>query len=127
MRLSNETEGAIMSRIKAALILSTVLLGGVASAPALAWHHGRVHFGVVIGAPFYPWYYPPYPPYYYPYYYPPAVPAAPPTYIEQSGAQAAPSQSSYWYYCAESKTYYPYVKECPGGWQRVTPKRAPGG
>ncbi len=81
MRLSNEMEGAIMSRIKAALILSAVLLGGVASAPALAWHHGRVHFGVVIGAPFY----------------------------------------------AESKTYYPYVKECPGGWQRVTPQPAPGG
>jgi len=40
-------------------------------------------------------------------------------------AQAAPAQSSYWYYCAESKTYYPYVKECPGGWQRVTPQQRP--
>ena len=125
MRVLEGTEGAIMSRIKAALTLSAVLLGATASAPALAWHHGRVHFGVVIGAPFYPWYYPP-----YPYYYPPviATPAAPPTYVEQGGAQAAPSQSSsYWYYCAESKTYYPYVKECPGGWQRVTPQPAPGG
>jgi hypothetical protein len=115
-----------MSRIKAALTLSAVLLGATASAPALAWHHGRVHFGVVIGAPFYPWYYPPYPP----YYYPPVVaaPAPPPTYIEQGTAQQVPSQSSsYWYYCAESKTYYPYVKECPGGWQRVTPQPAPGG
>ena len=85
-----------------------------------------VRFGVVVGAPFYPWYYPPY---YSPYYYPPAVaaPAGPQTYIEQGGAQAAPAQSSYWYYCAESKTYYPYVKECPGGWQRVTPQPAPGG
>jgi len=118
-----------MNRIRAALVLSAVLLGTTASAPALAWHHGgHVRFGVVIGAPFFPWYYPPY--YNYPpaYYYPPAVPAAPPTYVEQSGAQAAPSQqSSYWYYCAESKTYYPYVKECPGGWQRVTPQPAPGG
>lgn len=116
-----------MNRVKAALTLCAVLLGATASAPALAWHHGRVHFGVVIGAPFYPWYYPPYPPY---YYYPPvvAVPATPPTYVEQGGEPAAPSQpSSYWYYCAESKTYYPYVKECPGGWQRVTPKPAPGG
>ncbi len=115
-----------MKRMKAALTLSAVLLGAAASAPALAWHHGRVHFGVVIGAPFYPWYYPPYPPY---YYYPPVVaaPAPPPTYIEQGSAQPAPSQSSYWYYCAESKTYYPYIKECPGGWQRVTPQPAPGG
>ncbi|HEY6720205.1 MAG TPA: hypothetical protein VI363_01090 [Burkholderiales bacterium] len=115
-----------MSRMKAALALSAVLLGATASAPALAWHGGRAHFGVFIGAPFYPWYYPAY----YPpaYYYPPAAPVAPPTYVEQGGAQAAPSQqSSYWYYCAESKTYYPYVKECPAGWQRVAPQPAPGG
>jgi hypothetical protein len=114
-----------MNRIKAVLTLSAVLLAATASAPALAWHHGRVHFGVVIGAPFYPWYYPPY---YAPYPYPyPVAPAAPPTYIEQGGAQAAPAQQGVWYYCAESKTYYPYVKECPGGWQRVTPQPAPGG
>jgi hypothetical protein len=114
-----------MNRIKAALTLSAVLLGATASAPALAWHHGGVRFGVVIGAPFYPWYYPPY----YPYYYPPVAPTAPPTYIEQGSAQPAPTQQSQnvWYYCAESKTYYPYVKECPGGWQRVTPQPAPGG
>jgi len=115
-----------MTRIKAALILSALLLGATDPLPALAWHHGGVRFGVVVGAPFYPWYYPPY---YSPYYYPPAVaaPAGTQTYIEQGGAQAAPAQSSYWYYCAESKTYYPYVKECPGGWQRVTPQPAPGG
>lgn len=113
-----------MNRVKAVLALCAVLLGAVASAPAFAWHHGGVRFGVVIGAPFYPWYYPPY---YYPPY-PPVVaaPAAPPSYIEQGGAQSAPPRTSYWYYCAESKTYYPYVKECPGGWQRVAPQ-PPGG
>ena len=36
MRLSNETEEAIMNRMKAALTLSAVLLGATASAPALA-------------------------------------------------------------------------------------------
>ena len=118
-----------MNRMKAALAFAAVVLGTIASAPALAWHHGgNVRFGVVIGAPFYPWYYPPY---YSPYYYPPAyaAPAAPPTYIEQGGAQPAPAQQSqgFWHYCAESKTYYPYVKECPGGWQRVAPQPAPGG
>jgi hypothetical protein len=110
---------------KAALMLSAILLGATASAPALAWHRGgHVHFGVVIGAPFYPWYYPPY------YYYPPVtVPAAPTTYIEQGSPQSAQERQSqgYWYYCAESKTYYPYVKECPAGWQRVAPQPAPGG
>jgi hypothetical protein len=126
MHLSNQTEGAIMNRMKAALAFAAVVLGAIASAPALAQHHGgRVHFGVVIGAPFYPWYYPP-------YYYPPAVvtvPAAPTTYIEQGSLQSVPERQSqgYWYYCAESKTYYPYVKECPAGWQRVTPQPAPGG
>jgi hypothetical protein len=123
----NVTEVAIVKRMQAAFILCAVALGMLASAPALAWHHGgHVRFGVVIGGPFYPWgYYPPY----YPYYpYPPAAPATPPTYIEQGNTQAPPQQpSGYWYYCADSKTYYPYVKECPAGWQRVTPQPAPGG
>lgn len=54
----------------------------------------------------------------YPYYYPPAVvavPTKPPVYIEQGSAQ----QENYWYYCPESQTYYPYVRDCPAGWQRV--------
>jgi hypothetical protein len=124
MRLSDKAEGAIMNT-KTALMLSAILLGTTANAQALAGNRGgHVRFGVFIGAPFYPWYYPPY------YYYPPAVvavPVAPTTYIEQGSPQAAPAQQSYWYYCAESKTYYPYVKECPAGWQRVAPQPAPGG
>jgi len=84
-------------------------------------HHwgSRVGVGVFIGAPAFgygPYWYDP-----YPYgYYPPAVivPSSPPTYIEQGEAQA----SDWWYYCPDSKTYYPYVKECPGGWQTVVPQ-----
>ena len=113
-----------MNRIKAVLTLSAVLVGAAASAPAWAWGHARFSFGVVVGAPFYPWYYPPY------YYYPPVVtvPAAPTTYVEQGSAHPTPSQpSGYWYYCEASKTYYPYVKECPAGWMRVIPRPAPGG
>lgn len=110
-----------MSRIRTILTLSAILLGAAASAPAFAWGHTRFSFGVVIGAPFYPWYYPPY------YYYPPAVvvPAAPTTYIEKDSPRAAPPQRSYWYYCEGSRTYYPYVKECPGGWLRVVPQATP--
>ena len=69
-------------------------------------------------------------PYYSPYY--PeviAVPVSPTTYIEQAPAvpaeptaAASAPQSGYWYYCSESRTYYPYVRECPGGWQRVSPQ-----
>ena len=111
-----------MSRIKTILTLSAILLGAAASAPALAWGHTRFSFGVVIGAPFYPWYYPPY------YYYPPTVvvPAAPTTYVERDSSRAAaPPQRSFWYYCEASKTYYPYVKQCPGGWLRVVPQKTP--
>jgi hypothetical protein len=115
-----------MNTIKRILIVAVVLLSAVASGSALA--HGQVRFGIVVGGPLYwPGYYPG--PYYSPYYYPPvvAVPASPPTYVEQGDevAPAAPVQEqsrAYWYYCAESKAYYPYVKQCPGGWQRVAPQ-----
>jgi len=90
-------------------------------------HGGHGHFGVVVGVPLGPWYYPgPYAPHYYPPYYPTYYPPvvierAPPVYVEQSAPQQT-SQSAYWYYCAAAKTYYPYVKECPAGWERVAPQ-----
>ena len=114
-----------MIRLRAILVLLLAIAGLGASAPALAWHHGgHVRFGVFVGAPFYPWWY------YPPAYYPPAVvavPATPPTYIEQGTPQPVPAQQTqgYWYYCTDSKTYYPYVKECPGGWQPVAPQPPP--
>ena len=87
-------------------------------------HHGSGHHhkhGVTfIGIGFaYPWYYSP--PYYYPAYpQPVAYPAQPVTYIEQGGAAPeAVEPAGWWYYCESSRTYYPYVKECPSGWQRV--------
>lgn len=117
------------------------------------YRHGyRSSFGVVVGVPWawgggwYGGYYPPYyggyygaygypgygyPGYGYPGYgyYPPAVvsvPSSPPTYIERGTPDAAPGGSSaYWYYCEQSRTYYPYVKECPGGWKQVTPQAPP--
>ena len=127
--------GRIMKALKATLLLVAVLLAATASASVFAQrghHHRHARIGVFIGAPllFAPWYYPaPY--YYYPpsYYYPPgaAVPSSPPAYIEQ-GQAAAPSvqqSQSYWYYCAESKTYYPYVDSCAGPWVRVVPQAPP--
>lgn len=70
-----------------------------------------LHFGVPLYWPApYHYYYPA--PYYAPYVYiPPALPLPPPAYAERD--------TYYWYYCASSKAYYPYVRECPGGWQRV--------
>jgi hypothetical protein len=118
---------------KLILALALVLLGFVPSGTALAqrsvgpghFYGGRVHFGFYLGVPIYgPAYYPPYYSPYYPppYYYPPAavVPYLPPVYTEQGNALPAPMQAQGdWYYCAASKAYYPYVRECPAGWQRV--------
>jgi hypothetical protein len=53
-----------------------------------------------------------------PYYYYPAPVFAPPVeYIQQE-----PAESQYWYYCPASGAYYPYVKDCSGGWQLVQPQ-----
>ncbi len=71
-----------------------------------------------------------------PVYYPP-VQSAPVIYTErrddlQIRTQEAPRnllqnvQASWWYYCADSNAYYPYVNKCPGGWLRVAPQPAPG-
>jgi len=109
--------------MKALLISAAVFSCALVSVPASA---GGVRFGVAIGIPG-PWYYPA--PYYYPPYYPPAYAYPPvvvqqqaPAYVEQN-ASAAPAKAApatgYWYYCADAKAYYPYVKDCPGGWQQV--------
>lgn len=63
-----------------------------------------------------------------------AVPATPVATAQQAPAPApAPAPASSpaggnWYYCDSAQAYYPYVKECPGGW-RATPATppAPGG
>ena len=110
-----------------------VLFGALASGAAMAdrddHYGGHVRFGLSLGVPLFgPGYYSPYygypfPAYAYPAYaYPPIVvrPSPPPVYIEQSPAAAAPAPAQAdWYYCAASRSYYPYVAECPAGWQRV--------
>lgn len=123
-----------MMKLSKPFFALTALMAVLASAPAHADHYyyGGTRVGVVIGAPGY-WSYPgpyyPYPPYPYPYYsYPPIVvtPAEPPTYVEQAPApqpQAQPAND--WYYCRKPEGYYPYVKQCPGGWQRVAPQPPP--
>lgn len=130
-----------MKTLGTTLRWSIVGLGVLASSAALAnprfHHHGaRGHFhggfhgprvGVFIGAPLFWSYYGA--PYYAPYvYYPPpvvAVPASPPVYIEQGPGQVAPPQPAPWYYCADPSGYYPYVTQCPGGWQQVAPQPPP--
>ncbi|HSG22962.1 MAG TPA: hypothetical protein VLA64_08400 [Azonexus sp.] len=106
-------------KLRKILAVSLALL--MLSASAAYAHGGRGSVGVYFG---------PYwgPGFYSPYYYPPqviVVPAAPPpVYIEQreAPAEAASATQQYWYYCGSSKGYYPYVKECLDGWQKVLPQ-----
>lgn len=89
--------------------------------------HGHGYgYSIAFGYPLYwPGYYPGYYPY-YPYGYPALEEAPPAAYIEQGAPQAAPAQrQADWFYCAGSNAYYPYVRDCPAGWQRVpsTPPR----
>lgn len=105
---------------KLLVVLLALVMTGLGSS---AWAHGgRVRLGVYVGGPVWgPVWYPP------PYYYPPQVivvppPAPPPVYIEQAQPEPQSSQQQYWYYCARAKGYYPYVKECPEGWQKVLPQ-----
>ena len=56
--------------------------------------------------------------------YPPAVvaPSRPPIYIQQQESKIPQPKTSYWHYCKAPKGYYPYIKECPGGWLQVAPQ-----
>lgn len=127
-----------MKTSKAMLVVAAALAGIAVAGSALAQHrhfHGgpRVSIGFGFGVPFaaYPYGYPYYyPPYYYPNYYPqPVVVQQPPVYVEQNPpapAASQPAPAAYWYYCTDSRAYYPYVKECASPWQRVAPQPQPG-
>jgi len=129
-----------MRLLKAWASLAAILVLLAASEPADAGrgrghygHHGHyahrhsgLRPGIVIGAPAF-WYrrYPGF--YYYPpvYYSPVVALPVPPAFYERGDARAAPEIENYWYYCPDAKAYYPYVKECPGGWLRVVPEQSP--
>jgi len=101
-----------------------ILVLAVASTSVLAdrgHRHGgpRVSFGLHFGVPLFyqPWHYYPAPYYYYPAAPVVVQPPAPPVYVERS--DVVPEGAGSWYFCRESNSYYPYVKQCPGGWTRV--------
>ena len=91
---------------------------------SLGW---RGAWSIGIGVPFGPFwapYWAPYSaayayPYGYPYAY--ACPYAYPPVVSQPPAPTyqAPPQTASWYYCAAERGYYPYVRQCPGGWQQM--------
>jgi len=94
----------------------------------LAWAHGGrggghgrhgAHIGLFIGVPLllHHWWHYSYPP-------PPqvvVVPREPEVYVDRGGGE----RGGYWYHCDRPEGYYPYIKECPGGWQREVPRAPP--
>jgi len=149
---TNPKSGAKYKILLAALLVGVMASESALAQRRGGHHRHGARIGVYIGAPilaygayraFRPHYY------YSPYYYPPVaiVPQAPPVYIEQPqfalppvqqpsppyqqeqqmyqppGESAPQSSGGYlWYFCPDSQTYYPYVKQCPSGWQPVTPQ-----
>jgi len=43
----------------------------------------------------------------------------PPVYVQPE------EEPYYWYYCQDPQGYYPYVRNCPGGWMKVVPDVKP--
>ena len=134
-KLPTNTEEDVMKLSKIiclALLMVWALFANEALAHGFGGHfhpgfHRHSGFGLYFGLPFYSYPYYSYPyyrdPFYYPYYYPPVVtvPQTPPVYIERSPPITREYPAGYWYYCGNPEGYYPYVKECPEGWQQVEP------
>ena len=54
--------------------------------------------------------------------YPYPDPYVPSTVIVQQAPPPVPAAApapAYWYYCASAQNYYPYVTQCPVGWEQV--------
>ena len=117
MKLANLAVGSCAALALAAMALDTQAGrgrgGGGGRSHAAAGgtgghHHHHAQSHVFVGASFVSW------PraYYWPGYYPYAP------------AVAAPV-AQYWYYCTAAAAYYPYVQDCPGGWELVLPTMPP--
>jgi hypothetical protein len=124
--------GKLKGAMLAIALLSAALIATGADARGRHHHHHHrgASVGFFFGAPVF------YPHYYYPrYYYPPAVlvpaPSSSPVYIEQPSGTApavsSPAQASgaYWYFCRDTRTYYPYVQQCASPWEQVVPQSTP--
>lgn len=70
------------------------------------------------------------PPWHYdPLLYPSPLPQRrrepPPAQPEVTPPSSLPSREPSYWYCLDSKSYYPEVTRCAGGWQQVVPRNPP--
>lgn len=124
-----------LGKLACGIGVAVSVLGSAASALAWSGHGGDVHRGVVVrghgfvgprhffgprvfvGPVFVG-------PAFVPLYYPPAIVYSSPVVVEQPAPVYAPPDPQYWYYCPDSRTYYPYTQQCPSGWLQVVPSPA---
>jgi hypothetical protein len=112
-------QGVAMKSPTKLLLVALALMAGCAG--AWADHgHGHGHVGIYFGPIWGPWWGPP--AYYYNYSAPVVVER--PVYVETPPVVQAAPTISYWYFCRAANAYYPYVKDCPAGWERVAAKPA---
>lgn len=89
-----------------------------------AFHHRGFGHWPYYRDPFYSWHR--YDPYYGPYYGPPRHDRRPSRnrveHVPPPGANAPVTTppKPVWYYCAQADGYFPYVQDCPEGWQSVS-------
>lgn len=55
----------------------------------------------------------------------PAAVPPPPSAAPGAIGEAPPPGAQWWYLCSNPRGAYPYVRDCPGGWERV-PAQPPG-
>ena len=58
---------------------------------------------------------------YYPGYSPAPVIQEPSPEIYLAPGRQQSAAQNFWYFCQDPEGYYPYVKQCPGGWMKVVP------
>ena len=140
--MCNEYEATGMRQKWMRVVVILVALLVTSAVPGHAWrgghgfrhgghgfrHGGHVFFRPSIVFPIGPYWAPYWGPYWEPYGYPSVVVTpppqvyvqpAPPTSVQPPPAQ--PPAQPFWYYCENPQGYYPYVQQCPGGWQPVAP------
>ena len=133
--MCNEYEATGMRQKWLRVVVILVALLVTSAVPGHAWrggrgfrHGGHVFIRPSIVFPIGPFWAPYWGPYWEPYGYPSVVVTPPPqVYVQpapQTSVQPPPAQppaQPSWYYCENPQGYYPYVQQCPGGWQPVAP------
>src|SRR5690606_32713151 len=115
----------------ACVALASALYGAGSLAGGWGHHHGHGHHHkshssvrLYLGSPL-PWLSTWYRPHYYSYPRTVVVERQPQVYVQRTPAAAPAAQQDYWYYCPDSRTYYPYAQSCPSPWLQVVPQTTP--